>query len=139
MEQVTTVKETLQETLNPTVLSTDSLHGLLIIGVIAFLVYWGIKHATRSIGSILAFVLLIEIGHVVAFNTTVGELAPITKTIFKYDVFTALAQLFVGTKIADVLLYIQAWLNSVMQAVVNGVEQGLVYVGNFFKNTNPSN
>lgn len=136
MDQVQSVKETLEQTLNPSVLSTDSLHGLLIIVVISLLVWYGIKHTTRSIVSILSFILLIEIGHVVAYSTSVGESAPILKEIFKYDVFTALAQLCVGTKVASVLLYMQAWLNTVMQTVVDYVEKGLVYAGQFFKNMN---
>ena len=47
-----------------------------------------------------------------AYNTGLGNEFPFLKTVFKYDVFTAVAQLFVGTKIADVLLWLQAVINT---------------------------
>ena len=63
--------------------------------------------------------MLIEIGHIAAFYSSVGIWAPVLKEIFKYDVFTALAQLCVGTPLADALLYTQAWLIAVMDRVVS--------------------
>lgn len=115
---VESVKQALEGTLNSSVLSTDSLYGILIIIVVAYLVIRGIRKVTSSIGSVIGFILFLEIAHILAFNTSLGEVAPVAKEIFKYDVFTALAQLFVGTPIADALLYTQAWLNTVMMTVV---------------------
>lgn len=115
---VESVKQALEGTLNSSILSTDSLYGILIIIVVAYLVVRGIRKVTSSIGSVIGFILFLEIAHILAFNTSLGDIVPIAKEIFKYDVFTALAQLFVGTPVADALLYIQAWLNTVMMTVV---------------------
>lgn len=131
---VESVKQALEGTLNSSVLSTDSLYGILIIIVVAYLVIRGIRKVT-SIGSVIGFILFLEIAHILAFNTSLGEVAPVAKEIFKYDVFTALAQLFVGTPIADALLYTQAWLNTVMMTVVAWVMKFLSawsgYAGQF--------
>lgn len=135
MEVVSELKDALEATLNSEILSPDSIYGLVIIAVIAFLVVRGIKKVTNSIGSIIGFVLLLEIGHVCAFNTTLGAQAPILQTIFKYDVFTALAQLCVGTPVASFLLYIQAWLNAVMQRVVESVAAVGQFIMNYIEST----
>lgn len=113
------VKGVLEGTLNESVLTPNSIYGIVIIIVIAYLIIHGIRKVTSSIGSIIGFILLIEIGHIAAFYSSVGIWAPVLKEIFKYDVFTALAQLCVGTPIADALLYTQAWLIAVMDRVVS--------------------
>lgn len=121
MDMVGEMKTALEATLNSEIMSPDSLYGIIIVLIIGWLVVRGIKNVTNSIGSILAFILFLEIGHVCAFSTTLGTQAPILQTIFKYDVLTALAQLCVGTKISEFLIYIQAWMNAVMQRVVDTV------------------
>ena len=121
MTDVDAIKNALENTLNGTVLSLDSIYGIIIVVAIAFLVYKAIKKATSSVMSIIGFILLLEIGHICAFNTSLGVSFPTLQTIFKYDVLTALAQLCVGTKVADVLLYIQAYLNGTMALVVEKV------------------
>lgn len=119
------VKAALEATLSSEVLTPDSLYGLVIIAVIAWLVVRGVKHVTNSLGSIIGFILFLEIGHVCAFNTTIGASAPVLQTIFKYDVLTALAQLCVGTPVATFLLYVQAWMNAIMQRVVDVAGQAI--------------
>ena len=118
---IQSMKDALEGTLNSTALSTDSIYGILIIIVIAYLIIRGIRHVTSSIGSIVGFVLFLEICHILAFNTSVGTWFPAAQDIFKYDVFTALAQLCVGTPVADFLLWTQAWLNTVCLTVVKYV------------------
>lgn len=115
------IKGVLENTLSDSVLTPNSIYGIVIIVVIAYLIIHGIRKVTSSIGSIIGFILLIEIGHIAAFYSSVGVWAPVLKEIFKYDVFTALAQLCVGTPIADALLYTQAWLIAVMERVVTFV------------------
>lgn len=118
---VESVKQMLEGTLNASAVSPDSLYGLLIVIVVAYLVVRGIRKVTSSVGSVIGFILFLEVAHILAFNTVVGQWAPIAQEIFKYDVFTAIAQLFVGTPVADFLLYTQAWLNTVMLTVVDRV------------------
>ena len=121
MVDVDSIKQALENTLNGNILSTDSIYGILIIVGIAWLVYRGIKKATSSLSSILGFILLLEIGHIVAFSTALGSDIPLLQQIFKYDVLTALAQLCVGTKVSDFLLYVQAYLTGVLQLVLGKI------------------
>lgn len=118
---IQSAKQALESTLNSTAFSTDSLYGILIIVVIAYLIIGGIRRVTNSIGSVIGFMLFLEIAHVCAFSTSLGTMFPSLQELFKYDVFTALAQLCVGTPIADFLLYLGAFLNEVMQTVVDKV------------------
>ena len=56
---VESVKQALEGTLNSSVLSTDSLYGILIIIVVAYLVIRGIRKVTSSIGSRCGITFLI--------------------------------------------------------------------------------
>lgn len=123
MDMVNEAKQALEATLNSEVWTPDAIYGIIIILVIGWLVVRGIKNVTNSLGSIIGFILFLEVGHVCAFSTTLGAQAPILQTIFKYDVLTALAQLCVGTPVSQFLLYVQAWMNGVMQQVVDTVGQ----------------
>lgn len=119
MDAVAQIKDALATTLNGNILSPDSIYGVVILIIIAYLIYRGIRKAVSSVGSILGFILLWEILHVAAFNTPVGlEWFPVLQTVFKFDVFTALAQLCVGTPVSDFLLYAQAWIIAVVQRCV---------------------
>ena len=115
---VENLKGVLEGTLNDSVLTPNSIYGIVILVVIVYLIIHGIRKVTSSIGSIISFILLIEIGHICAFYSSLGVWVPVLRDIFKYDVFTALAQLCIGTPIADALLYTQAWLIAVMDKVV---------------------
>lgn len=133
MNEIEALKDSLKTTLNPSAWTTDSLYGILIIVLIAWIIIKFAKSVTKSIGSILCLILFLEIGHLLAFNSSLGSEYPILKEIFKYDVFTALAQLCVGTKLSDFLLSAQAWLIKVIDKVAGFVVQ-LVGMGtNFFK------
>ena len=115
------VKSTLESTLNPEILTMDSIYGILIVIGIVWLIIRGFKKVTSSFGSIIGFILFLYFAYILAFNTDMGIWFPTLKTIFKYDVLTALAQLCVGTPVANVLLYIQAWLNTVMLTVMDRI------------------
>lgn len=135
MDLVGDMKTALEATLSSDVMTPDSIYGLIIVAVIAWLVVRGVKHVTNSIGSIVGFILFLEIGHVCAFNTTLGAQAPVLQTIFKYDVLTALAQLCVGTPVSQFLLYVQAWMNSVMQRVVETVAEVMKLAMGYIEST----
>ena len=119
MPDVGEVKQGLESTLNDTIFSIDSIYGIVIILFIVWCVWRMLRHAAGSPFRIIGFLLLLQIGHVVAFNVNVGNATHVLQTIFKYDVLTALAQLCVGTRVADVLLYVQAWLNAVVGGAIS--------------------
>jgi hypothetical protein len=133
MSEVGNLANTLKETLNSSALTTDSLYGIIILVLIAWIIIKFAKNVTRSIGSIIGLILVLEIGHILAFQSTVGTEYPILKEIFKYDVLTAIAQLFVGTKFGDFLLSAQAWLIQVIDKVAAFVNDLLLHGTSFFK------
>lgn len=108
------IKQTLERTLSSDIFTTNSIYGLIIIFVVGIWIFGFIKKIISSPARLIAFILLLEIGHILAFSTALGSYVPAMKVIFKYDVLVALAQLCVGTKVADVLLWIQSYLNSVI-------------------------
>lgn len=118
---VESVKQGLEQTLNQSVFSGDSVYGILIVILIVFLLIRSIHKMTNFVLSLCGFLLLLQVMHWVSMNTSVGTWAPVLQSVFKYDVFTALAQLFVGTPVADGLLWLQAWLNTVLAAVAGWV------------------
>jgi uncharacterized protein YhhL (DUF1145 family) len=133
MSEVENLANTLKTTLNSSALTTDSLYGIIILVLIVWIVIKFAKNVTRSIGSIIGLILVLEVGHILAFQSTVGNDYPILKEIFKYDVLTAIAQLFVGTKFGDFLLSAQAWLIQVMNKVASFINDLLLYGISFFK------
>lgn len=133
MNEVEKLKDALKDTLNPSALTTDSLYGIIIIVLIAWIIIKFAKSVTRSIGSIICLILVLEVGHLLAFNSTMGNEYPILKEIFKYDVLTAIAQLFVGTGFGDFLLSAQAWLIKVIDKVALFINQIIGTGTNFFK------
>lgn len=118
---VESVKQGLEQTLNQSVFSGDSVYGILIVILIVFLLIRSIHKMTNFVLSLCGFLLLLQVMHWVSMNTLVGTWVPVLQSVFKYDVFTALAQLFVGTPVADGLLWLQAWLNTVLAAVASWV------------------
>lgn len=73
-------------------------------------------------------IVFVEIMYFISFGTAVGDMLPFLKTIFKYDVFQMIAQLCVGTKVCDVILYIRAFLQSVITVCVTAICGGVKWL-----------
>ena len=101
---------TLLGELNKKILTWDSLQGIIILGLCAFLIFKLSNEIRKMIIWLIFFVLFMEIGHACA-NTVLGEHLPFLKQIFKFQFIQAIAQLFRGTVICDGLLYFQKFLN----------------------------
>ena len=97
--------------LSSRILSINSLQGVIILFLIAYIAWKFFKDVPRFIAWVIALIVFLEIGHV-ASKGTLGEMVPFLKIIFKYDVFQSLAQLCVGTPVSKFFLYIQAYLNN---------------------------
>lgn len=100
----------LQEELNPSVFSLDSLRGLLLLLLIIGIVVCLVRRMTRLVGLGIVVLILIQILHVFS-TSTIGSNIPVLADIFKYDVFQSLAQLFVGTPVCTGFLYVQQFFN----------------------------
>lgn len=111
----------LSESLNPKILSLDSIYGIVML----LLFILGVVFCCRSIKYLFVLVgtfVFLQLGHVIACSTQIGMDLPFLQVLFKYDVFTALAQLCVGTPLGDGLLWLQAYLNSIVGSAI-----GLIY------------
>lgn len=131
IEVLRDLHDTLLQELNPEILSNDSVRSILFLllgfGVMVFC----IRTLKRAVQWWLGLILFIEVMYFIAFGTSVGNVLPFLKTVFKYDVFQMLAQLCVGTKVCDVVLYIRAFLQSVIVICVTVIWQFLCGLWNW--------
>ena len=98
--------------LNPSALSFDSLEGVIIIVAIAFIVWCIARKFIKFVWWSIGLIFFIQIMYVIG-KSPVNDIIPIG-SVFKYDIFTAIAQLFVGTKFSDGLLWFGNWLSNLM-------------------------
>lgn len=108
------VKSGLEELLLPDLFTPNSLYGVLILAVVVFLLFRFLHSIRKCISFIVRFLLFWTLMHILAFETGIGDTFPVLQTVFKLDVLTAIAQLFVNTPVADFLLWVQAYLVSVI-------------------------
>lgn len=116
------VKAGLESLLSSKVFTVNSVYGLVILAVIVFL---AIKFTSKCVGFIVKFLLFWEVMHILGFYTPLGGYVPVVCQLFKMDVLTSLAQLFVNTPVAGCLLWVQAYLT----AVIGGAFRVIFYLG----------
>lgn len=105
------IRDELMNMLNPSAFTTDSIEGLLLIGLIVYMIYHMTKKTKRIIKFCLEVMLALQIGYWLSF-TSLNNLIDL-KSIFKYDIITAIAQVFVGTKICDMLIDLNAIIKTI--------------------------
>lgn len=108
-----------QEIMNPTVWSTASIEGIVILVLIVFAIYKLFHKAYRFAWWCIGAIFMIQILYLLGLSD-VNDVIPL-HNIFKYDIGTSIAQLFVGTKIAPWILYV----NEI-------IKYGIISAGNFF-------
>ena len=113
MELVSDIADKLSKTLDDTVTSVNSIEGVIVLLLIAFIIYSVVEKSFQFLKFSVGVLLIIEIGYVLSI-TGFNELLPFNR-VFKYDVLTSLAQLCVGTKVSSVLLTIDAWFIAFFQ------------------------
>ncbi len=109
------IKEFLQSLLNPSVLTFDSAEGVVVIVLCVIIVYRITKNLGDFIGWLIGALFMIQLCYVLGL-TVLDDYIPFS-AIFKYDLLTAVAQLFNGTFIADIFLYMSAFINYVAKIV----------------------
>lgn len=113
MELVSDITDKLSKTLDDTVTSVNSIEGVIVLLLIAFIIYSVVEKSFQFLKFSVGVLLIIEIGYVLSI-TGFNGLLPFNR-VFKYDVLTSLAQLCVGTKVSNVLLTIDAWFIAFFQ------------------------
>lgn len=113
MELVSDIADKLSKTLDDTVTSVNSIEGVIVLLLIAFIIYSVVEKSFQFLKFSVGVLLIIEIGYVLSI-TGFNGLLPFNR-VFKYDVLTSLAQLCVGTKVSNVLLTIDAWFIAFFQ------------------------
>lgn len=114
VDNIKDVFKVLNESLSDTIFSLNSVYGIAFIILSIILIIWIKRIIKKSLVWWVNYVLFLQIMHVLAFSTKLGTWLPITQVIFKYDVLTMLAQLCVGTKFSEFLVWLQAFLNTVI-------------------------
>lgn len=115
LETISAIKDGLSNVLNPSAFTVDSIEGWLIIvvGLILIRGFW--QKATRAIWWSVGALFFVQAMYSLSL-TGFNDIIPLSY-VFKYDIMTALAQCFVGTKICDGMLY----FNSAIIATMNGL------------------
>lgn len=108
------VKEQLSSLLSASPFTVDSIYGVLILCVIVGLVIKFFHNIGKCVRFIIGFLVLWELSHVIVTETPLGTWMPVLGRFFKFDVLTAFAQMCVGTPVSGALLWIQAYLNTVV-------------------------
>lgn len=101
------IKDLLESVLNPSAFSVYSIIGWIIILLIVSVVIFIYKRCLKTASIIAVGILLYQCCYSLAL-TGISNIVPINK-IFKYDVFMAIAQCFMGTWISDILLWLDAF------------------------------
>ncbi len=120
--------QALGDSLNQTIFSTDSIYGILFILFIIVSVVMLSKSLWKLIGTWVGVILLLEIMHLLAFQTELGVMFPQLTVIFKYQVIVMLAQLCVGTPVSEWLLMVQAFLDSTIGVAGSIVIQAIQFL-----------
>lgn len=124
------IKGELDAMLNSHAISPDSFEGIVIIFAICFIA-WGIyKKASDFVKWSCAVILFCQVMYWLG-QTSFNNLVPVAY-VFRYDILTAIAQCFVGTKACDVILWIDAFIRSVSIVVWDAVTPFLGIIGDFF-------
>ena len=112
---ISEIKDRLFESLNPSIFSLNSIPGIIVLILIITIIYCIAKKATQALNWILKFILLYECFFCLSL-TGFNDLVPLSK-VFRFDICTSLAQLFVGTPICDGFLYVASFIAALMNRI----------------------
>ena len=109
------IHEMLKSWLNPSIFTLDSAEGVIVVGLCIIIVYRVTRNLGDFIGWCIGLLFVIQLGHVLGF-TVLNNYFPF-RDIFKFDVLAAPAQLFAGTRIADGILYVDAFMQYIAKVL----------------------
>ena len=108
VETVRKFKENAESIINSDAISTDSVEGWIIIIIGLCLAHFIWKKASKAAVWCMCGILAFQVLYILSL-TGFNEIIPLNR-VFKYDVLTAIAQCFAGTKICSVLLWLDSFL-----------------------------
>lgn len=97
--------------LNPKILSPDSIQGLITLLLIIYIVSRFVNKLFDAFRWSLGLILLMQIGHIIS-EAGLKNMVPFMGQLFKYDVLQSIAQLCVGTKLCEWILYLHWFLSA---------------------------
>lgn len=89
----------------------ESVQGIIIILLLIWLVTAFIRHAFKAVAWCFFLLVLIQIGYILG-NTSLNNSIPFSE-LFKYDVISAVANLFPDTFVQTALLKVSAFLTQI--------------------------
>lgn len=109
--------------LNSSIFSLNSIEGILLVVGIFFIIFFTIKYSTKKIVNLifrlLGVLLIFQILYIIG-TTSIDQYVHLSY-IFKYDIFSAIAQFFPGTWLAKALTTAGHWLSQGMADIVNWI------------------
>ena len=135
-ELIELAKHQLENLLNPSALTLDSVEGVLVLILILFMLHSFSEKMFKVASWCFAGILIIQIGYYLSF-TGLNEYIPFS-SIFKYDIMTSLAQLCVGTKLSDIILYASAVLQTILNAAAKYLSEWLGIIIDYLKTVDTS-
>ena len=97
-----------QDVMNPSVWSSQSLEGIIVLVLILFIVYKLFHHAYKFAWWCIGLIFFIEIMYILGL-TAINDTIPL-HSIFPHSILNSIAQLCVGTKFSYCLYYIDTML-----------------------------
>lgn len=123
---VNEIKEHLSGLLNESVFTLDSIEGVIVIILCVLIIYEASRKAIQIAEWLFAVIFLFQVCYWLGY-TSLNDIIPFNK-VFKYDVITAVAQCFVGTKFCDGLLWFNAFIRALCVRVWTVIDHYLPYV-----------
>ena len=114
-EIVSGLQDSLLNVINSLSVSADNIEGILILLLFLFLLHEVSQKLVHFAGWLLGVVFIFQFCYCMSFTGIDSYMH--FSTFFKYDVLTAIAQYFAGTKICNALL----WTGTFMQVICNGL------------------
>lgn len=115
LELASSIKDEFTVLLNSSAFTTDSIEGWIIIILCIWLAYEISQKAVKVVGWLVSVIFLFQVCHWLSF-TSLNDIIPLSNW-FQYDLLTAVAQCFVGTKLCDILLWANAYIHTICSSL----------------------
>lgn len=129
-DSVTISVEDFKQVLNPNAFTLDSAEGIIVLGLVIFMIYAIGKRLINATMWCVGGLVLLQCFYALSL-TAVNNIIPISNVIH-YDVMTSVAQVFAGTFISDWLVSASAWINFIFYKAGDKIAYGLQYIIDWF-------
>lgn len=127
---IVAIKTELESLLNSSAFTTDSIEGWLVILLLLFM-GWNIsRKALKFVAWSVSFIFLVQVFYWLSF-TGLNDIIPLSE-VFKYDVLTSIAQCFVGSRLCDGILWVNAFIQTICTQAYNLIADLFGNFGSYF-------